>query len=268
MPKSSSPARASLTPFCTSHPRFDAIFCDVDGCLVDEGGGTFDLDALAQITHHNAQAIERRDRPVLTLCTGRPQPFAECLARVVGNTLLPLVAENGAWVYHPLTNLYELDPAITREQRAMVRDAASWLDERYAPLGVRQQPGKTASVSLYHPDPATLHTMMPEIREGFASKGWALRVSMTVTYINCDLAHVSKGTGLARLIAHARLDPARLAGIGDTASDLAIREKVAFFACPSNAVAELKARADFVAKSAEVQGVLEILSKIGQRESR
>ena len=54
----------------------------------------------------------------------------------------------------------------------------------------------------------------------------------------------------------------RLAGIGDTMGDLAIREHVAHFACPSNAQDALKPHADKVAGAAEIEGVIEILDSL------
>jgi hydroxymethylpyrimidine pyrophosphatase-like HAD family hydrolase len=106
---------------------------------------------------------------------------------------------------------------------------------------VTQQPGKAASVSLFHPDTTYLRSIAPRIADEFAGRGWPFRVSMTWFYINCDLTHVSKATGIDRLAAHTGVAAERLAGIGDTASDLAIRERVGFFACPANAQPEIKA---------------------------
>lgn len=242
--------------------RFDAVVCDIDGCLVDEGGGAFDLDALAQIAAHNRRARERGDVPVVTLCTGRPQPFAEAISRLIGNAgagAVPLVAENGAWVYDPSKNEYALDPAITKDDRAMVRAAAAWLEDEFGPLGVSQQPGKAASVSLYHPEPEVLKRISPTIEGEFARRGWGMRVSMTWFYINCDLKHISKGTGLERLMQRTGWTRERLAGVGDTMSDLAIRERVGWFACPANAAEGLTQRADYVARASEARGVVEIL---------
>jgi hydroxymethylpyrimidine pyrophosphatase-like HAD family hydrolase len=85
---------------------------------------------------------------------------------------------------------------------------------------------------------------------------------MTWFYINCDLRHVSKGTGLDRLSARLRIPRERLAGIGDTASDKCIAERVGFFACPSNAAAAIKEHAHYVAKGAEAVGVVEILERL------
>ena len=247
---------------------YHAIICDIDGCLSPETSRPFDLDSLAHIAHHNRLAQEQRDRPVITLCTGRPQPFAEAMTRLIANTALPLVAENGVWLYHPRDNRYEMDPAITREHRRAVLAAAAWLDERFGvpspaqPIPVQQQPGKACSVSLYHPNPEYLKSICPEIEARFQRESWPMRVSMTWNYINCDLTHISKGTGLDRLIAAANLNPANLAGIGDTMSDLPIRERVKFFACPANAAEELKERADYVSPFAEAQGVVNILDRL------
>ncbi len=241
------------------------LFCDIDGCLAPESTGAMDLVSLAKVAEHNRLAQSRRDRPIVTLCSGRPQPFAEAMTKLLANATVPLVAENGVWVYDPATNAYIMDPAITREHRAAVREAAAWLEAEFGPVGVTQQPGKAASVSLYHPDTSVLKRILPRVRAEFEARAWPMRVSMTWLYINCDLAHVSKGTGLDRAVAMLPerlghpIDRSRLAGIGDTPSDLAIRERVAWFGCPGNADAQLKAAADVVATRHEAAGVAELL---------
>jgi hydroxymethylpyrimidine pyrophosphatase-like HAD family hydrolase len=101
------------------------------------------------------------------------------------------------------------------------------------------------------------------VREEFEKRGWPLRVSMTWLYINCDLKHVSKGTALDRLITQTGLKKARLAGIGDTAGDRFIAERVSWFGCPGNASQEIRQHADYVAAAREIEGVLEILANIG-----
>ena len=89
-----------------------------------------------------------------------------------------------------------------------------------------------------------------------------VRVSMSWFYLNCDLIHVSKATGIARLLARLRLDPRRLAGIGDTAGDLAIADSVGWFACPANADDTIRARANYRSPFAETAGVVDILEHL------
>lgn len=246
-------------------PRtFDLIISDLDGCLAPEGAEAFDLDSLAQIAAHNRAAAEKRggDRPLLTICTGRPQPFVEAFCRLLCNLSAPAIAENGVWMYHPGTNEYSMDPTITSAHITAVRDAAAWFHAALGPRGVSQQPGKAASISLYHADTKFLLSLLPTIREEVARRGWPLRISNTWHYINCDLTHISKATGMERLIRATGLSRDRLAGIGDTPGDLPIRERVAFFACPANAHEEIERVADYVSPLAEARGVVEILKHL------
>ncbi len=255
------PSNPSIRP---STGRFDAIVCDIDGCLSPEHSGPMDAHALARIADWNREAQERDERPALTLCSGRPQPFAEAMCRLIGNRTLPIVCENGVWMYDPATNEYLMDPAITEGHLEMVAAGTRWVRRELGPKGVTIQPGKAASISLYHRQTDVLRGLMPEIERTFAREGWTLRVSMTWLYINCDLAHVSKASGVRRLRERTGLIRERLAGIGDTTSDLAIRENVAWFACPSNAQDELKKHADIVAQKPEAEGVLEILGHLAR----
>lgn len=240
--------------------RFDAVICDIDGCLAPESSEPMDSGALAEIAAWNRAAQEDRDRPVVTLCSGRPQPFAEAMCRLIGNRTLPVVAENGVWLYWPDRNAYERDPAILPGHARAVREARAWVEGTLGPRGVVMQPGKEASISLYHADTEYLRSLEPVVRDAFEKNGWPLRVSMTWLYINCDLAHVSKGTGLDRLLAATGLTKARLAGIGDTLGDLPIRERVAWFGCPANADERLRPGADAVASLPEAMGVLELMA--------
>ena len=59
--------------------------------------------ALSTIAKHNQQAIQKRDRPVVTLCSGRPIGFVECLCRLLHNTVIPCIGENGV-------SILEIDP--------------------------------------------------------------------------------------------------------------------------------------------------------------
>jgi len=254
------PSRSATTR--SSHPRFDLIVSDIDGCLQPESNTAMDLASLTQIAEWNRTAAQTADRPMITLCSGRPQPFVEAMCKLLANLRVPCIAENGVWMYDPRTNDYLMDPTITRDHLAAVREAADWLHHEFAPRGVSQQPGKAASISLYHPDPEFLKSIGPRIETAFNSRGWPLRVSMTWFYINCDLKHISKATGMQRLLKILGLAPARVAGIGDTMSDLAIREHCAWFACPANAAPQIKAHADFVAPSPEAHGVIEILDQL------
>lgn len=244
--------------------RFDAIISDIDGCLGPESHAPLDADALARIAAHNHRAINAGDVPVLTLCSGRPQPYAEAICRLLGNSVLPCVCENGVWLYDPVDNRYLRDPGILPEHLNAVHEATGWIEAELGPRGVVIQPGKTASISLWHPDTAFLMSLRDPIREAFARQAWPFRVSNTVAWINCDLSHVSKGTGIGRLMEMTGLGRERTAGIGDMPGDLAIRERVAYFACPCNSDPQIRAASDYISPREEVDGVLDILDHLAR----
>ncbi len=249
-------------PETLTNRRFDLVVCDIDGCLISESQEPFDLPSLTKIAEHNHLAVDKGDRPIVTLCSGRPQPFAEGMCRLIGNMLVPCVSEMGVWQYHPGTNVYSMDPRITPEHLEAVREACRWAHLEYGGKGVTQQPGKAASMTLYHPDTVYLRSIAPRVEEEFAKRKWPFRVSMTWFYINCDLTHVSKGTGLDRLLGELKIPRNRIAGIGDTVSDKCIAERVGFFACPANAHAAIKEHAHYIASAKEAKGVVEILEKL------
>jgi len=242
--------------------RYDAVICDIDGCLAPESSTPIDAAGLARIAEHNRGAQEVGDRPVVTLCSGRPEPFVEAICRTIGNRTLPAIAENGVWLFHPESNGWDMDPAITGEHLRAVQEAREWAERELGPLGVTQQAGKAASLSLYHPDATLLRGLEGRVRAGFERRGWPMRVSMTWFYINCDLTHVSKATALDRLMKQTGLTRERLAGIGDTVGDAFIADRVSFFACPGNASDAIKPRAHYIAKAREIAGVIEILERL------
>lgn len=253
--------KVQTVPFNTSG-SFDVVICDIDGCVSPESHAPINGPALMEIAEHNRTAIQERDRPVVTLCSGRPIGFVECLTRLTHNTLIPCIGENGVWIWRPSDNSFEIDPAISEEHLEIVHDARRLMRQLYQSGGVSQQPGKTASVTLYHPDTSYLRSILPEITEEFQKRSWPFRVSMTWLYINCDLQHVNKGTAIDRLLTQTGIDHKRTAGIGDTMGDRFIAERVAWFACPGNAESEIRKLATFVSEHHEVQGVLDILKRL------
>ncbi len=245
--------------FHAPNSAFDLIICDIDGCLGPESTAPLDVNKLARVTAHNVQALQQRDRALITLCSGRPLGFVEAMSRLLSNTCMPAIAENGVWLWSPVGNAYSPDPAITQAHVAMLDEVRAWISQTWASQGIFQQPDKPYAISLFHPDPKVLEDLVPQLQEQCAQKAWPLRISMTWAWINCDLAFVSKSTAIDRLVTQEKLNPKRLLGIGDTLGDLKIRERVAYFACPANADPRLKEHADYVSNNAEIDGVLDIL---------
>lgn len=244
--------------------KYDLVICDIDGCLSPESHAPINESTLSKIAEHNRKAAAQKDRPVVTLCSGRPISFVEAMCRFIHNTLIPCIGENGVWLYDPAVNAFEMDPAIAQEHLEAVHAASKLLRVKYQTDGVTEQPGKSAAVTLYHPDTEYLRSILPDVKDTLTDRGWPFRVSMTWFYINCDLDHVNKATGIARLFARTGIDPTRTAAIGDTMADKFMADSVSFFACPANADPEIQQFADYVSPHTEIEGVLDILHRLGE----
>lgn len=253
------PGMESLLP--SPLRTYDVVFCDVDGCLMPEVNHSADLPALVQLAEFNRRAQSDRDRPVIIPCTGRPQPYAEAVCRTLGCPLC--ICENGAWIYNFHAHRWTLEPNVTPADLAAVRTLEHWVENELAPEGCFLQLGKYASATVFHDDVAWLaRDVVPRIHSLIAHNRWPMRVSMTWTCINVDLDHVSKGVAIDRVVKAQGLSRDRLAGIGDTAGDIKIRERVAWFGCPANADEAIRPHADLIASQPLARGVLEVLAAI------
>lgn len=243
----------------------DLIVCDIDGCLAAEAGGPFDLERLGAVAAVNTRARELGRPAPLTVCTGRPQPFAQAFCRLLQNDTAPCIAEHGVWLWDPATGASEIDPDITADHLEAVRQAEQLLLGEFGGRGVSLLPGKAASVTLCHTDAELLQAIAPAVQAMLSGQGWPFHVSMTWNYINCDLDHISKASGVRRLLEATGADPRRSIGIGDTASDLPVAEAVGWFGCPANASDAVKERADYVSPHDHTRGVLNILEQAAKR---
>ncbi|MEM9372863.1 MAG: HAD hydrolase family protein [Planctomycetota bacterium] len=247
--------------YASDRRRFDVVFCDVDGCLLPEETRPADVGVLLRLAEHNALAESDRDRPVIVPCTGRPQPFCEAVCKMLGRfDRIPAICEHGGYRYFFEDHRWELEPSITDRDQEAIRAAERWTEQHLGPHGCFLELGKHTGVTIIHHNVEYLHRdLMPAIRDANDSDGWGFEVATTWTCVNLKLPHVSKARAIARTIEELGLDRSRLAGIGDTMGDLAIREQVAWFGCPGNALDELKAHADAVAQAPIAAGTLELI---------
>lgn len=241
------------------------IISDIDGCISPEESRAWDFDQFEEICRlSHAASAGTSKLPPMTLCTGRPQPYVEALMKIM-DIRYPVICENGAVMYDLESNRAYFAPGVTSQKIAQLRALRSYIDEQIVPKypGLIMQFGKEAQMAVYSQTPE----VFGEVREliaDFARRqgGPELVLAPTHYYLNISLAGVDKGSGIRHLLDTVKFDKSELAGIGDTVVDLAIRERVAFFACPQNATAEVKAAADYVSPYPAMKGVVDILHRL------
>lgn len=248
------------------------ILSDIDGCISPEESRAWDAEPFARfMALSHAASAGTIPLPPLTLCTGRPQPYVEALMKIL-DIRFPAICEAGAVLYSLQDNRARLAPEITAERLRGLHALRRHVLDVIVPSvpGLVYQFGKEAQLSLYSESPECFDEIAEKLH-AFASETPGLEIVVTPShyYLNIDLAGVSKGRAITGLLHSLELTRDEAAGIGDTLGDLSIRDAVAFFACPANAVPEIQAAADYVSPWPDIHGVLDILERIqahGERE--
>lgn len=262
------------------------IATDVDGCLSPEDSSVWELSRFWPLVERIRQANGgEADLPPMTLCTGRPQPYVEALAKLL-NIHLPAVCENGAVIYTLHDNHARLGPGVDAAGIGLLRAVRQYIDGQLLAEhpGTVVQYGKEAQLSVFSADPRVLPEMGKKVRAFAESQGAycigagpdpqpkpdaratpgsapGLDIGLSHFYLNISLAGVDKGRALRAVMAELGLTADRVAAVGDTDGDLPLRRAVGWFACPANATPAVKAAADYVSPYADMDGMIDILSR-------
>ena len=240
------------------------IISDVDGCLSPEESVTWDLESFWRLAQLSREASAGRSQLApLTLCTGRPQPYVEVLMKLL-DVRAPAICENGAVLYSLHDNWARFCPGVTKEKILGLRAIRSFIETKIMPdfPDAVMQVGKEAQISIFSEKPEIFAAITPRIEACTQSNGGPeITVIESHFYLNVSLAGVNKGAALGALMEELKAGREQLAGIGDTAGDLPLREAVGWFACPANALPEIKAVADYVSPYPLLEGVLDILAR-------
>lgn len=244
----------------TDNPR-GIVFCDIDGCLNDGKHAPLDLQALGQV--RDRIAILADSGVMFSLCTGRPQPYAEAIAQVLGlNT--PMICEHGAIEFDPATDQARiLVPQKDRNEITQVRQQLqnSFKDDNRHVL----EPGKDVILSITGPGIAgagndEIRKQMLKYQQicGYPDLNW----SHSVSAIDIAPKGISKATGAKFLLDRFGIAPRHSYAIGDSPGDISLLKLAGLAMCPANATNDIRRICDYSSSFAAAQGVFEILGHI------
>lgn len=241
---------------------------DLDGCISHPFRAPA-WDALVELARLHAQRHAEPAIPPLTLCTGRPLPYAEAVAQWLSVTT-PILFESGSGMYDPVAHQVRWSPRIgARTERALERLRGRIHGElvpRYP--GTLAELAKHKDVGVIHPDPRVIETLREIIASMAAEHADAdIEVHHTEISVSVIPRAANKGAGLRWLGEHLGIAPADMAYIGDSAGDLPAIEQAGMAFAPSNAVVTVKAKAE-VTRGEATAGVLEAYRAVIEHNRR
>ena len=239
------------------------IVLDVDGVLSVGEAHPFDLGLLERLARLNHAARNGADVPAVTLNTGRPSAYVEAVMQMIAGWQ-PALYESGAGLYLPQGYQFRTNPGLTREDLARLDQAIDLLDRALvAPGRAYWQPGKLVCHSLLAEPPLTAAELLPEVEALVTPLSGRIAVSRAGITINVHPAGINKGSGLEWLAELTGVNPAAMAGVGDSPADIDFLRLVGYAAAPANARDEVKAAVGYVASRPDAAGLLEILDYWG-----
>lgn len=222
------------------------------------------MDSLAQLQAYNLSA-QSRGLPPLTLCTGRPQPFVEAFAQMLGVSM-PCVCENGALIYDPRKDQVHLHPAIQQEQIKALGDLKHRLDADVARrIPHRREPGKEICISLNpiaRPEHYAAHiralydALLPEVPPEL------FNITHSASAVDITPKGIDKAAGVRFLAEMTGIPLSAMLGIGDTRGDLPFLHIVGQVAVPANAQAELKEMEPYCSGFHSARAILDIIIQL------
>jgi HAD superfamily hydrolase (TIGR01484 family) len=238
---------------------------DIDGCITHPFQ-TPHWESISEIRELNRQSRNRKEIPPLTLCTGRPMPYAEAVAQWL-DIRLPFVFES-AGLYHWEGNRIQtiLDKGAKSENGRLLKpieEIKKWLTEQVLPEypDIILEFSKIMDAGVVSPDREQIDRIYEQIMEHTRSHYPDLEVHRTEISVNTLLAGNNKGTGFRLLSDELGIPFENMAYIGDSEGDLPALEKVKMPFAPSNAIDRVKNVAEVMPFETS-QAVLEAYKRI------
>lgn len=234
---------------------------DLDGC-VTEPFQTPDWKALSELRRLNEQAEHDETIPALSICTGRPQPYAEAVAQWLGMQK-PLIFESGAGMWFPKEVALAWNPAISETHIQRIEEMRQWMHTQLKNEfpGLTVEFTKHCDAGVLHPDSAVNAKMYEHIVGHTATFGNLFEVHNTDISVNVLIRGINKGSGLRWLSKQTGIAMQGMAYIGDSSGDLSALEIVGRPFTPRNGIDQAKAIAE-VTEEKNTWGVVEAYKKI------
>jgi HAD superfamily hydrolase (TIGR01484 family) len=240
---------------------------DLDGCV------TFPFvtphwPSITKIRDYNLMAASDHAIPRLTICTGRPFPYAEAFAQWL-DIHQPLIFESGGGVYLPTLKQVHFSEAFFRHEKevAAVRACVQDLIETEFSDALLEFSKKT-DAGVIHADEQVIIRFYERAKTITETAFPDFEVHRTEVSVNIILKQSNKGTGLEWISQLTGIPLTEIAYIGDSGGDVPALKRAGRAFAPANATAGAKQYAEVMsAKTSEaVLQAYELLIEANRRE--
>lgn len=240
---------------------------DIDGC-VSYPFKTPDWESITEIRNLNISSRNSDQIPSLTLCTGRPHPYAEAVAQWL-DIKLPFVFESAALYHWEGNRVQTILDGSNGPSLEPIREIKKWLSDAVIPNYPEMilEFSKMMDAGVVSPDREEINQIYKEIIEHTDRHYPELEVHRTEISVNILLAGNNKMTGFELLSKETGIPLREMAYIGDSEGDLLPLRSVNMPFAPSNAIRRVKKVAEVIPLETS-RAVLEAYKTIIERNRK
>lgn len=233
---------------------------DIDGCIAFPFK-TPDWDAINKIRELNIRSRNEEHIPPITLCTGRPLPYAEAVAQWL-DIRLPFVFES-AGLFKWEGNEVITSPEVTNENLKRINGIRDWLKIDVLPGydGVEIEFSKMMDAGVISANTESINEIHVKVLDKIRTDQLNLEVHNTEVSVNILLPGNNKGVGIRLIAEHTGIHLNEMAYIGDSSGDVSALKEVAMPFAPANGTATVRAISDVMSSKA-TNAVLEAYQKL------
>lgn len=231
------------------------ILLDIDGCITDGKGKAVDLVALQSLKTHIHQ-LQQNKQVSTGLCTGRSALYVEAIAQML-DIQSWCICENGAYLYHTVTEEVVFHPNVTVESRKHLQSIKQVLTTEAKFTDVSKiELGKEVCISLNALGDMEISSLYEFIKNNLDLTD--LYIAHSTTAVDITPKDINKGSALRLLCQREDIETSDVLGVGDTMGDMSFLELCGQVACPINAIDSIHQMADFISQRTSTQGLVDI----------
>lgn len=212
---------------------------DLDGCI-SYAFKTPKWETIHQIRELNIKSRSDENIPPLSICTGRPYPYAEAVAQWL-DIRLPFVFES-AGVYHWNGNRIETALLNTTDVLTPIKEMKEWMIAEILPNfpSASIEFTKMMDAGIIAHEKEVIDMIIPIVEKKLADDFPDLEMHVTDVSVNILMPGNNKLQGLQLLANALDISLDEIAYIGDTGGDIPALTAVKMPFSPSNATAAVK----------------------------
>jgi hydroxymethylpyrimidine pyrophosphatase-like HAD family hydrolase len=233
---------------------------DLDGCI-SHPFKTPDWESINKIRELNLKSRISVNVPPITICTGRPFPYAEAVAQWL-DIQIPFIFESAGlfmWDGHRIETALKS----TDGELKPIHDLKHWLKQVLLPEypGAELEFTKMMDAGVVSPDMQSIREIHKRILEKVAMDYPDLEVHATDISVNILMPGNDKLQGLKLLSQNLGIRLDEMAYIGDSSGDVPALKNVKFPFAPINAHESAKSHGEVISLEA-TQAVLEAYRRV------